>query len=138
MGDEREIDFALERRRARGLPPIAGRSDPPTSARAAAQVSRPGKISESEQLIAREIVNWPEGLTACELARKMDGRFCRGKVRDFGWWRLECSRRLGRMAERPALGERGDWLNWSLLRGKKPRICREAGTWQTVWIPARR
>lgn len=135
MGDERREDYELERRRALGLPPLVARKDPPTSALAAAQVARPGKLAESELAIASELVNWPDGLTACELATKLAGRFCRGAARDYGWWRLECSRRLGRMADRHSLGA-GPWLHWTLIRGK-PRACRVVATQQTVWLPRR-
>lgn len=133
MGDEREQDYFEERRRARGLPPLAAKKDPPTSARAAVEVQKGGKISESERAIAAEIVNWPDGLTACELAQKMAGRRCRGGVRDYGWWRLECSRRLGRMADRHSLAD-GRFARWTLIRGKA-RVCSVACTHQTSWLP---
>lgn len=137
MGDERELDYMAERRRARGLPPLAAKRDPETSRLAAAQVTEvPRKLAEAEACIATELCNWPDGLTACELAQKLAGRRCRGAYRDYGWWRLECSRRLGRMADRVRLAEHPAWTGWTLLRGK-PRTCRVAGTAQTVWIPCR-
>lgn len=137
MGDERDQDFMLERRRSRGLPPLAAKRDPETSKRAAASVVEvPRKLAEAELAIALELVNWPDGLTACELATKLNGRRCRGALRDYGWWRLECSRRLGRMADRVRLAEHPTWTGWTLLRGKA-RVCRIAGTYQTVWIPCR-
>lgn len=137
MGDEREQDFMLARRRARGLPPLAAKGDPETSRMAAASVVEvPRKLAEAETVIALEIVNWPDGLTACELAQKLAGRRCRGACRDYGWWRLECSRRLGRMADRARLAEHPTWSGWTLLRGK-PRACSVAGTAQTVWRPCR-
>lgn len=133
MGDEREDEYRLEQRRTRGLPPLQARRDPPTSTKAAADVARGGKISESERAIAARLVQHAEGLTACELAQIMAGTYCRGAVRDYGWWRLECSRRLGRMADRSSLAD-GQFRRWTLIRGKA-RLCRVAGTHQTVWLP---
>lgn len=118
--------------RDRTEPSLSRRNDPATSARAAAGLLASGKISESQALIRGVLLQYPDGLTACELAYKLQGVRCRGLSRDYRWWRYEVSRRMKPLSVMATLGE-GPFSAWRLER-RPARVCWIEKSHQTVWI----
>jgi hypothetical protein len=122
VGDEIE---ALRRKYAGTPPPVrapgpmVGRRDPGTSAIAAQKVR--GKLAESEGLIMAVLNHAGSPVTACQIADRLRFKVCRGEVRDYGWWRLEVSRRM-----------RGLQRMGQVMEGPSMR-CPVAGSIQATW-----
>jgi hypothetical protein len=98
---------------------IVGRRDPGTSAIAASKVRN--KLAESEGMILGVLAQQAQPITSCQIAERLTFKICRGEPRDYGWWRLEVSRRM-----------RGLVRTGKVLEGLSKR-CPVAETIQTTW-----